>query len=368
MEALKFFIKEHKYLILLHGVCLFIGVLLLIYDIFRVFDDGVNKTMLRFFISSLMFFPALIFYFADFKKLVLVFRDYKMQKTETKNLYILSQDFKMCKDEFNGAYFIIHCSEDKNGHDCIEYWLYKKDLLYNNLKIGSQYKLTYYINSKCLCCIEPIVSNNIKTNKQKINKQNFNAWSENSFQNSTQEKLSITHAEQQKNKLWVILAYIFFVCTIPFSMFILQQLWCIRDIIDGFYLLFCIVCVSLFILYFLLIYKFVKFILSCSKTPKIVTEKFTTIGIPVMQSSSNSDRARFWLRVQNQKKRKKDLVLYGTDILGLGDLNERPGYMGYGNFIGTKYDVEYYKHSRVIKSMRLIEDETKRNTGEGSVK
>ena len=349
MEALKFFIKDHKYIILLYGVCLFIGILLLVYDIFRISNDDINKTMLRFLVRSLLLFPALIFYFADFKKLVLVYRDYKTQKTETKNLYILDQDFKKCKDEFNGVYNIIRCSENKNDHNYTECWLYKNNLIYDDLKIGSQYKLTYYINSKCLCGIEPTISNNAKANKQKVN-----AYNKNLFQNNTQEKLQTTDAEPPKNKLWVLFVYIIGICTMPFSVYILLQLWHVKNIIDNFYLLFCTVGISAFILYFLLIYKFVNSILLYSKTPKIVVDKFITIGIPVVHTSLKSNKSIFCLKVQNSKKTKKDLFFYSTDILGLGDLNERPGYLGYGDFIGMEYEIAYYKISHVIKSMKLI--------------
>lgn len=52
--------------------------------------------------------------------------------------------------------------------------------------------------------------------------------------------------------------------------------------------------------------------------------------------------------------KKKRYKYYSSDILGLGDLNENSGFMGYGNFLDSKYEIEYYKFSGLIKSMRLI--------------
>ncbi len=357
MESLRFFIKENKSILLLYGICFLLGIVLLVYSIFNILQGDVDAPIIRFILHSILFVPALLIYLKDFKKLVLVYKDCKEQKIETKNLYLRNQDFKNCKDEFNGAYKILYCSENKDDEYITEYWLYKSDLFYDDYIIGKQYKLTYYPNSKCLYSVES-VSNNAQVKKCKKHTTN-----KKHIKNSIHEMIEINDMDAKKNKFFVIASYIIGLCTLPFFVYALIQLWQIKNIIDNFYLIFCIIFVSVIILYILLVYKFINSILLYCTPPKIVVDKFITIGIPVVNTSLKSNKAKFCLKVQNQKKRKKDLFFYSTDILGLGDLNERPGYLGYGDFIGMEYEIEYHKISHVIKSMKPIE----KNNNQGTV-
>ena len=207
MESLRFFIKENKMIVLLYGTCILIGIALLIYDIFRILNGDIDKTILRFLFRSVLLVPALLFYLKDLKKLVSVYRDYKTQKTETKILYVRNTDFKNCKDEFNGVYNILYCAENQNDK-CKEYWLYRKSQIYDDIVNGRKYRVTYYANSKCLCTIESI-SNNTKVKKQKLNTNNIKV-----VQNNIQKKIETTDPETEKNKLWVLTAYIFGICTL----------------------------------------------------------------------------------------------------------------------------------------------------------
>lgn len=72
----------------------------------------------------------------------------------------------------------------------------------------------------------------------------------------------------------------------------------------------------------------------------------------------------FFLFAINESGKRNRYKYYSSDILGLGDLNERPGFMGYGNFLDSKYEIEYYKFSGLIKSMKLLSNDevTNQNT------
>jgi len=105
------------------------------------------------------------------------------------------------------------------------------------------------------------------------------------------------------------------------------------------------------------LYNTGKHILSyiCNKKELCVSGIFTTISVPLEKKYLvNGKPIVYYLRFTDENSIKHKLFFYSTDILGLGVLEDRLGYKGYGNFIGTKYEIEYYKVSRVIKSIKLI--------------
>ena len=289
---------------------------MIIYDVYRFLTGYVDGTMFRFLIRSVIFFPVLILFFGKIKEFLLVYADYKKLEKETKTVYIKNQGTQFCIDKSNGAYKSYYCSESFNG-DNIEYWIYKKSLDYHDAIIGQQYKITYYKNSKCVCNIEPI-SDNINFNKEK-----------------SKTKKSVMYQKTKELKK----QYAIKVSTTENS--------------------------------------------NINKNQKVVTERITTLGIPFNTEmedyiiagipysiySAKSNNQKFFLKVRNEKGKKINLILKSIDILGLGNLEERPGYLGYGNFIGAKYEVEYYKVSHIIKDMKLISlcDQSGDKTGDGSV-
>ena len=256
----------------------------------------VDKIMIKFFLRSLLFVPALVFYIKDLKEYWLVYKDYKTQTKETKILFVRNQGYVKCTDSFNGAYSVLYCSE-KQGMKCSEYWSYRKDLLYDETIHGGYYKVTYYKRSSCLYSVESIsqasdngLIDNISTPKIKNNQK-----PQKSISAAKNNMAKLKHKDESN-----------------------------VDLSDG-------------------------------KNRTIVTDIVTTIGIPTELQNRGAEK-KFCLRVKNKNGKRIKLFFGSTDILGLGDLSVRPGYMGYGNFIGAEYEVEYYKLSHIVKSTKLISE------------
>ena len=307
-------------------------------------------------ITMIVFSPIIVLSLSKLKKFILVYLDYKNQEKETKIVFVKNQRTSWCEGKFNGVYKIFCCSDTLNG-DKVEYWMYRKSLIYDEACIGRQYKITYYKKSKCLHSIEP-VSNDLNTKKDKPKIKKSVKIQEKKVQKSNILKEPII--ENSENS---IVFNIVGLCTLPGSLYILLKLWSIKEIIGNFYIIFFLICLTMFFLYFLIIKQLLK-----KKSEKIVTERVTTLGIPFNTEIENSIIAgvpfkiysakrkniKIFLKVQNDKGRKKDLILQSYEQLNLGDLKERTGFLGFGNFIGMEYDVEYYKTSKIIKSMKII--------------
>lgn len=295
MESLKFYIKEHKPFIVLYGSCLFLGVILFVCDIYKISIGDTDRTTIKSLLTSISLPPAIILYGFYCRKFFRVYKDYKTQHKETKILYLKHQSYSNCVDNFNGAYKFFFCSEKPDGKKAC-YWLYRKDLMYDELTNCLKYKVTYYKKSKCLYSIEPICNYVESTQRQK--------------------KPHKTDKNKADNK--------------PLSA-TLTSIWFppLRN-------------------------SLAKHSNPRTDNQETIVETVTAIGIPVKRRLKNSVNQDFLLRVQNEDGKKKALLFNSTEILGLGDLNQRPGYMGYGNFIGTKYEIEYYRHSHTVKTMKII--------------
>lgn len=329
--------------IILYGVCVFLGIFLIIYSVFS-FDEGINTTMVRYLTRSILLIPTTIFYIIDLIKYILAVFDYKKQNVTQKSLYILEEDFKKCRDEFKGVYHVLICSETPNGKH-IKLWYYNQDLIYD-IKVGKKYVIEYYKNSKSIYKIEP----SFKTEGKK--KKSVETHLKCSF---TNVDIDSELFDKSQNKKSIITAYLsaFF---LPFSILILIKLWAIKNIVDDFIIIFGLVLVSFIVIHILLLYKFIYTKISNHRNKKIaiIKDKITVRGIPVEKEFFNPRRKGYYLKTVSANGKKLDLFFFSTDILCLGDLNKRPGYKGYGEFIGSEYEVEYYKVSRVIKSMKLI--------------
>lgn len=341
MYALNFYIKERKPFLCLYGVCLCIGIVLLVFDIYRLSIGEVNKTLIRFLVHSIFLVPALIIYWLDFKKFLLVCKDYKFQELETKELFLRNTSYKKCIDKFNGAYLILYCSE-KQGEKVSEYWHYRRDLLYDDVINGRKYEVKYYKNSKCVYSIKPLFQESVKKNKttkKKLKKEN-NKPNLVSNQTSTTKSL--------------ILIFILLLFSLPVSILILIKVWSLSDLLHNFGVLFFIISFAILFINFYLCYKHIQKIINRKQEYVLIKDRITVRGIPVEKEFSNPHRQGFYLKTISDSGKKLDLFFFSTDLLCLGDLKERQGYKGYGNFIGAKYEVEYYKVSRFIKSMKLI--------------
>ena len=160
--------------------------------------------------------------------------------------------------------------------------------------------------------------------------------------------------KNQKRRITVT-AYLSLVF-LPFTILVLIKLWTLKDIVDDFMIIFSFVIVSFIVLHILFFYKFIytKNLNHRNEKNVLIKDEITIRGIPVEKEFSNTHRQGYYLKTITNSGKKLDLFFFSLDLLCLGDLKERPGYKGFGNFIGAKYEVEYYKVSRFIKSMKLI--------------
>ena len=164
MESLKFYIKEHKPFIVLYGLCLLLGMILFVCDIYNILNGNIDRIKIKSLLTSILLAPGIIFYGLYCRKFFRAYRDYKKQNKETKMLYLNHQSYGNCLDEFNGAYKLFFCSDKPNGKK-VCYWLYRKDLMYDDLINRLQYKVIYYEKSKCIYSIEPLYDS-FKTEKK----------------------------------------------------------------------------------------------------------------------------------------------------------------------------------------------------------
>lgn len=157
--------------------------------------------------------------------------------------------------------------------------------------------------------------------------------------------------------------------TIPFSIVFLDSIYqkCLLNGVFGMYYL----AIAIFVLcYVLLLRTIIKKILFFVfyKTKRTETKKLTIIGLPRTKRFLFKNKLHeYFLRTYDFDGKMRIIRYYSTDFLGLGDLSERSGYMGYGNFIGTMYEVEYYKLSHIVKSMKLISQPKQSVISDGSV-
>lgn len=300
MESLRFYIKENKLIFVFYCFCVLLNIFLLTYIIYSFFNDYVYEALVLTIIYLVIFFLVLTKLFDSAKKFIMVCVDYIENEKEIQTVYVKRQGTRFCANKGNGAYKYFFCSESRNGKP-IEYWLYRKSLIYDDVCIGKQYKITYYKKSKCLYSIEPTFDDFSILKKTKVNKT-VEAQTKKKL---TKQKPSRQHIVKKNN---------------------------------------------------------------IKTNQKVISEKITTLGIPYSSAlddhiitgvpykiySASSNNKNLFLKVCNQNGKRKNLVLQSTDILGLEEMNERPGFMGYGNFIGMEYEVEYYKFSHIVKSMKIL--------------
>lgn len=304
MESLKFYIKERIPFVVIYGLSALFFVLFLSNWLYGLITEFSYVRLVCFIVLFSILFLLGAFYFVGVIKFVRVLIDYKKQETETKVVYVKNQVTDFCLDIINGAYKIFHCSDNRNGKRT-EYWMYRKSLIYDHAFIGEQYKITYYKRSKCLIGIEPAFDISKKARTESQIKKSLKVQKDKRVRR--QKEIEIRLAKEASKK----------------------------------------------------------------SNKKVVTEIVTTLGIPYehVYDIYSKPRYVYWrewhywasratpiLKVKNGNGKKIRLLLPSKELLGLGCLEERPGFLGYGNFIGMKYEVEYYKHSKIIKSMKIINE------------
>lgn len=348
MNTSGFYLKERKPFIFLFGFLLILSMFLIIYSLFFL-DENPDNTVLRYLVRSILLIPAIIIYIVDLIKFLLVFHDYKKQNIVENTFCVIEQNYKKCIDEFNGVYTILFCGESMKSKP-LKLTYYNADLLYD-IKVGKKYIISYYKNSKFVLSIKPLSQTNTK-------KQNdYNSASTCSLENTEVESESINDKQNKMINIFALLGLIL----VPFTVFALIKLYAMKSIIDNFMIVFSFVGVSFVAIHFLLMYKFLFRIVLNTSQNKNELKKDTIIvrGIPVNKEFSYPHRQGYYLKTITDSGKKLDLFFFSINVLGLGDLSERPGYKGFGNFIGAKYEVEYYKISKIIKTMKLINEQSR---------
>lgn len=336
------------------SICLILTIALLVDDIYSLSVGYINNTTVRFWFRSIFFLPvALYICLKEIKKFLKIYNDYKYQHKETKDLFLISQRFDNCIDRCNGAYKIYRFSDKKNG-DFNDLIMYRKSLMYDEFINGCKYKVTYYKNSKILEKIEPIKEYECAYKKRSTP---IKFKGQKTFENQTS-----SCAEYNKSKIdfWFICNFITIIL-LSSIIFVILYLLGFNKYFDEVFSSIVIMLVGLLGLQILVIYKFVVKIILLKGKPSVARAIVTILGIPVENKQNTSANQRFTLKAKNSTGKKLGLYLYSTNVLGLGDLKKRPGYMGYGNFIGSVYEVEYYKISHVVKSMKLISQPNETN-------
>lgn len=352
MVALKTYIKDNAFTTLLfNGLFVFFtSYLLNKIDFFE--GDIIHKTL-----KLLIFIPMIIvvgFYpFLLIKNLILVLLDYKKQELVTTTLNLKGAYYKESLNGYYGAYFKAFFSNSNK-----EFWMYNKNQIYFDAVPHETYKIVYYKYSRCIKSIERMTFNTKDIKKK------------------SKEKTIIKRPNKIESfKIFIdnyvdgFMVQLLLLFTFPFSLIFLNDFYqkCLSNgIFDMYYL----TIVTFVISYALLIRAVMKKILFFVFYKKNRTEikKLSVIGLPRTKRFLFKNKPyEYFLKTIDSDGKKITIRFYSTDILSLKVSSERPGYMGYGNFIGTMYEVEYYKLSHIVKSMKLISQPKQSVISDGSV-
>ena len=338
MDALKTYIKDHKFWLLFYAAALIICFYLLIYAGYVYFNGVMRSFIVKGVITGVLGIPVFTIIVAIYSKgSLLAYLDCKKKETVTEILCVSKYTFKPCRDYFNGAYCIVYCVKNK-GDRPKKYWVYRKDLIYDKLTVGKKYKITYYKYSGCICSIDFVDGSAKKKRQKKIKDIPKNILGD--------------YAEQKEEFFAGFIVSIICICLMYFSVrFFANE---INVVVVN--TMFCIIGVVAFSV---IVYLFIRFVLlSSSRNPKITKEKFEMRGIPNIQRNSRYKQgfSTYVLSVADENGREKSLLFRPIGDFQWSDICDSSGYMGYGNFIGSKFEIEYCVASKRIKSMRKIED------------
>ncbi len=339
MDELKMYIKDKAPLAVFYNFMFMVAIFVIWVNIIDFTSGEVTRNIIK----SFMMIPILPFsgwYFWSLaKKVILVMLDYKKQELVTETLKLRGGGYRACDSQKHGAYLVLEFCGKKGN-----FWMYDNNQVYVNVVPQEMYKVVYYKHSNCIKFIERITFNrkDIKhKKKQKSSKRPANI-----------EQFQVFF----HNYIDGFIVDLFVLITIPFCFSLLKYIFkmCVSNgDFDLFYMSIAFFVVFYFCFLRVVIKRMLSFVFY--KINKTTNETVTIIGVPRTKKFLDKQKPNeFILYTINSNDRKRTMKFYSTDILGLGDLEERSGYLGFGNFIGTKYEVEYYKVSRVIKSMKLI--------------
>ncbi len=359
MNSLKFYLKDHFIITVLFTSIYFFGVVYLFISLFRVINGDADYSRIKLLFLAPFFIPAGIYYCGRLKKMLNIIQDIKKEELITEIYYIGSFNYTLCERDHLGAYQNVYCTKKRNDTNKISFWWYKNDLIYPTFDPpGEKYKVIYYKHSKCIYHIERITFNNAKTRKRMIDKC------------ASKKALVDNYQIHLNNNIDGFVIWLFILLIMPILFYCGNKYIPAIEMFKNNYhdalVFFNAVVAPVFMVS---LYNTLKHILSyiSKKKELCVSVEVATIGIPLEKEYILKGKPIvYYLSFKDKKNKKRKLFFYSTDILELGNLQERSGYKGFGNFIGAKYDVEYYKFSRVIKSMKLIslpEDQSSEGSG-----
>ncbi len=348
MESLKAYIKDNRTLIVFYNIVFGFSIIVISNSIIDFSSGEVTRNIVKSLIV-VPFIPIAGWYvISETKELLTVFIDYKKQILVNDTFRIQNAGYEICSEPRNGAYFTVKCYNVKR-----EFWLYKRAQIYSEFVPDEEYEITYYKYSRCIHSVKRLTFNKAddiialnksyrkKKSKKKVLKKPLNI---------DPYKIFISNYTDG------FILDIFLILTIPFYVMLCKNL--LPKTLSGIYEQLFIISIPIVILFYIVIIRLtIKRIASyiCYKKSDIGKAIVTIDTVPCTRKFLVTSKPNeFFLFAIDESGKKKRYKYYSSDILGLGDLNENSGFMGYGNFLDSKYEIEYYKFSGLIKSMRLI--------------
>ena len=339
MEALKIYIKDKAPIVLFYNLAFIYAVFVIISNLLDFYSGVVNRNVVRtLMITPLAPLAALYFWFV-FKNLIRALFDYKKQELITVNMKFRGGGYLACDHPENGAYFVVDfCNEKKR------FWMYNKNQIYPEFAAQETYKVCYYKHSRCIKSIDRITFE-----RKDIKKKRKEKAQKKSPQINNKKVFFSNHIDG-------LVVDVLFLLFTPFWIMLLKDVYQ-RCISIGVFTVFYLTLLLFVFLYLFFLRNTFRQTLSYinHKKEKTKVQNLTIVGLPRTKKFLIKEKTNEYIvKTVGCNGKKKTIRFYSTYTLGLGDLDERPGYKGFGNFIGTEYEVEYYKVSHVVKSMKII--------------
>lgn len=351
MKSLKLYIKDNLHLVVFYNIVFWFSIIVILNSIIDFSSGEVTRNIVKSLIV-VPFIPIAGWYvISETKELLIALIDCKKQVLVTDVFRIKEAGYETCSEPRNGAYFIVKFYDYKR-----EFWLYKRSQIYSDFVNEEEYEVTYYKYSRCIHSIKRLTFNKaddiISLNKSKLKKKSKKKVLKKPL-NIDPYKIFISNYTDG------FILDVFLILTIPFYVMLCKNL--LPKTLPGIAeQLFIISIPIVFLFYIVIIRLAIKRIASyiCYKKDDIGKAIVTIDTIPCTRKFlvTSKPNELFLFAIDENGKRKR-YKYYSSDILGLGDLNERPGFMGYGNFLDSKYEIEYYKFSGLIKSMKLLSND-----------
>lgn len=353
MKSLKMYIKDNLALTSFYSLGFIFAVIWTFIKTTDFFAGETTTSTIKLMLC-IPFFPiAGWYYLSEAKKLILVFIDYKKQILVTNTFRIENASYETCSEPRNGAYFTVKFYDNKH-----EFWLYKRSQIYSEFATDEEYEVTYYKHSRCIHSVRRLTFNN-------ENPDDIPALNKSKRKKKSKKKVLKKPLNVDPYKLFIsnytdgFILDVFLILTIPFYVMLCENL--LPKTLPGISKQLFIITIPIVVFFYIVIIRLaIKRIVSyiCFKKNDIGKAIVTIDTIPCTRKFLVTSKPNeFFLFAIDENNKRRRYKYYSSDVLGLGDLNERHGFMGYGNFLDSKYEIEYYKFSGLIKSMKLLSNQ-----------